>query len=216
MRKTVLFFMLFFIWATPTYAQDCCPKWEIFGKYIYLNSSSVGDSLSSDQFNNRYGQNGIGASFAANVKTHLGVVFDFGYNRRSSTIGGLTVGGVTLASARTNNKTYTYLFGPRFYAHSADISYFAHALAGAVTRKTRATGMANASGLSGNASASSTDFALGFGMGVDIGATKHVAVRLFQFDYIPVRTKDDVSGDAGWGHNFRLQAGIGIRWGLAR
>lgn len=204
--------------ASPTAAQECCPAWEVFGGYSYFSSSASGDNIDSPQFGSRYGQAGpFGAIFVRNINHKLGVVADFSFNRRSSTIGAFTIGGMTV-DASVKQKTYSFLFGPRVSARSDGISYFGEALIGWVRRDVRATATAGADGIGTTTSfdLTSNNLALGIGGGVDIEVSKHLCIRFPQFDYIPVRVQMDSSTGGAWSHNYRLQAGVVFRWGLVK
>jgi opacity protein-like surface antigen len=216
MRKLAFFLSAILVLAegNQVRAQECCHAWEVFGGYAYLNSSPDGDTIISDQFNNRYGMNGFGISLARNLSNKLGIAGEFSINGRESTIGGLTISGNTVGEANADLKAFTFLFGPRFSARSDGSSFFVHAMAGAVRRKADVRGMLDTGG-NISSDSSSTDFALGLGGGADVHASERITVRLFQFDYIPVRARTDLS-DKAWSHNYRLQTGIVVRWGFVR
>jgi hypothetical protein len=131
---------------------------------------------------------------AGNFSNTIGVVGDFSFHRRE----------VTRGAAEIDSSTVSFLFGPRFYARDDDATSFFHAMAGGVRRRTEV----------GTVEASDTDFALAFGGGFEIGASRSVAIRLFQFDYIPARGEDATrNGDKRWNHNYRFQIGVVIRGG---
>ena len=97
------------------------------------------------------------------------------------------------AQFRSGVQLYQFLVGPRFTARNPNVTAFAHTMIG--TMHTRAGGF------------SSTDLALAFGGGLDVNVNKHVAVRAFQLDYIPIHP----SGT--WVHNFRAAVGVVFKWG---
>ncbi len=219
MRKTIICCLSLLTISLSVRAQDCCPKYEASLRYSYFSTGGKGDGIISDQFNTRSGQNGLGGSFAINRVRKFDIVADFSYQHKDLTIGALSVGGVPLSEARTKLSSLVFLFGPRLSSGSDEANFFVHALAGAIHRAAESTGLLSAGGqnLSTRVDSSSTDFALGFGGGADIRATKHVKVRLFQFDYIPSRVaSDSLAGERQWSHNYRLQAGIVIGWGVAK
>jgi opacity protein-like surface antigen len=217
MKKVLLILGILALATTPAIAQECCPKWEVFLGYIYFNASAKGDLISSDQFENRYGSHGISGSLTYNISEMIGLTADLGGNRRSSVIDRLTLNDTTSRNADTEIKKVTFLFGPRFSARSEGINYFLQTLVGGVSSSADATGVTDANpGTNVSSEVSSTDFALAIGGGVDIDATKNFAVRLFSFDYIPVRAGRDGEGGRTWSHNYRLRAGIIIRWGLIK
>lgn len=216
MRKFAFFLSAILVLAegNQARAQECCHAWEVFGGYTHLNSSPDGDIIISDQFNNRYGMNGFGISLARNISKKLGIAGEYSFNSRESTIGGVTIGGNTVGETNVDLNAFTFLVGPRFSARSDDSSFFVQTMVGAVRRKADIRGLLDSGG-SVDTDSSSTGFALGFGGGADIHASKHITARLFQFDYIPVRARTDGT-DRAWNHNYRLQTGIVVRWGAIR
>ena len=56
---------------------------------------------------------------------------------------------------------------------------------------------------------SDNNFQLGFTGGIDWNAGKKVAIRLFQFDWLPTRAKSDSSGGHEWVKNV-TRGSIGI------
>jgi outer membrane immunogenic protein len=126
---------------------------------------------------NGVNQNGASVSVAGNFNHWLGLAADVGGYHKSQ-------GGVTF-------NTYTYMGGPRFsYRKSGRVVPFAQVLFGG------ARGSLNAFGASG----SSNGFAYSAGGGVDLGLTRHLALRP-QLDYIGMRfscnTVNTVRGSIG-------------------
>jgi hypothetical protein len=112
---------------------------------------------------NGVNQNGASISVAGNLNHWFGLAGDFGGYHKSQ-------GGTTF-----NN--YTYMGGPRFsYRQSARLIPFAQVLLGGA----RGT----LGGFGG--SASNNGFAYSAGGGVDLGLSKHLALRT-QLDYIGMR-----------------------------
>jgi hypothetical protein len=126
---------------------------------------------------NGVNQNGASISVAGNLNHWLGITGDFGGYHKSQA-------GVTF-------NTYTYLGGPRFsYRKSSRVTPFAQVLVGG------ARGSLTGFGGSGSANG----FAYSAGAGVDLGLTKHLALRP-QLDYIGMRfsgnTVNTVRGSFG-------------------
>ena len=108
-------------------------------------------------------QNGASVSVAGNFNRWLGLVGD--------------VGGYHTSGAGVTFNTYTYMGGPRVsYRNSSRVTPFAQVLVGG------ARGSLNGFGTSG----SGNGFAYSAGGGVDLGVTKHLAMRP-QLDYIGMR-----------------------------
>ncbi|MEN3332215.1 MAG: hypothetical protein V7641_1580 [Blastocatellia bacterium] len=218
MRKYFLMAVLLLIGESSALAQECCPSKEIFLGYSYFNASATGDRISSNQFTSRYGLNGTGASFAWNRSPKLGFIGNFSYNARKSTIGEAVIGGVTIGEAKSKLRNYTLLFGPQFSARSSDTNYFLHVMAGMIIKQAELSGAINPDNpaMTVNLKSTSTNLALGIGGGFDMHVARHLSLRLFQLDYIPSRVEKDTLDGKAWNHNFRLQAGILISWGLAK
>jgi hypothetical protein len=126
---------------------------------------------------NGVNQNGASISMAGNFNRWLGLAGDFGGYHKSEA-------GVTF-------NTYTYMGGPRFsYRNSSHVTPFAQVLVGGAR--------GSLSGFGG--SGSGNGFAYSVGGGVDLGVTKHLALRP-QLDYIGMRfsgnTVNTVRGSFG-------------------
>jgi hypothetical protein len=141
--------------------------------------AEVSASASYLRFGVSNGVNQIGASIsvAGNLNHWLGLAGDFGGYHKSQ-------GGVTF-------NTYSYLGGPRFsYRKSSRVTPFAQVLFGGAR--------GSLSGFGG--SGSGNGFAYSAGAGVDLGLTKHLALRP-QLDYIGMRfsgnTVNTVRGSIG-------------------
>ena len=106
------------------------------------------------------------ASVAGNINKMFGIVGEIGGNYR-------TTGG-------TKVKTHTFLGGPQFTHRIEKVSVFAQTKAGFLH-------------FSGGGD-SDNNFTLGFGGGVDYNVNQRVAIRVFQFDWTPVRASNGSSG----------------------
>ncbi len=218
MRRLIVLIGLLTIGSSSICAQECCPRWELFGGYSYLNSSATGDLITSTQFNGRYGLQGFGVNLAGNFSRRLGIAADFSFNRRASNLGGLDVGGIHIGDARTTLRSYSFLFGPRFSTRDGGIKFFAEGLAGFARRDANLRGSLGTGGAGASDAfhLSSNSFAFALGGGVDIEASKHISIRLLQFDYIPAKVAGNSSSEGAWSHNYRLQGGLALRWGLVK
>lgn len=138
----------------------------IFGGYSYLRNASNG-------FNGWEGQGTF------NFNRNLGVTADV--SGASLTPFGFSVLG---ASAGTYQRLNSYLFGPTVTANLGRTSVFAHALFGEA-RSNLGAGVALpiVGGIS-TGIASAHAFAMAFGGGIDIGLTRHLAIRALQVDYL--------------------------------
>src|SRR5512146_119254 len=132
-------------------AQDA-PKAELFGGYQYTNVD-FGSGVDRQNFN------GWNVDLALHAKPNFSLVADFGAAYKSETVGGVT------AKARI----YPILFGPRDSGGSGKVTPFAEALFGF----SHITGSFTDVG-----SDSVNKFSMAFGGGVDVNASKNIAVRL--------------------------------------
>jgi outer membrane immunogenic protein len=127
---------------------------------------------------NGINQNGGSVSIAGNVNRWLGIAGDFGAYHAAPF-------GVTV-------NTYTYLGGPRFsYRKSSRVTPFAQILLGGARSTLSAFG----------SSGSTNGFAYSVGGGVDLGVTRHIALRP-QLDYIGMQL--------GGGHVNTVRGSFGI------
>jgi hypothetical protein len=166
MRKLILFVVVLFAAAVPSFAQSSYPTTEIFGGYSYLSAHPLGS---------RTGMNGWGASVTGNFGPKWGGVAEFGGNYA-------TVPLVTpFGTIDVKTSIYPFLFGPRVSSRGSAATGFAHVLVGGARLK------------AGGGSA--TNFAMAVGGGVDINAGKSLAFRLVQADYFPNRLNGTWNSD---------------------
>jgi hypothetical protein len=132
----------------------------------------------------------LGLSFTRSVHKCVGVTADFAgqYAHRVSSV----FCTAAFCPQRQDFNSYQFLFGPRFSLRGGRVTEFAHAL----------FGIYDASG-----DISGTDFAMGFGGGVNVKLTGRLSVRAFQADYILVKE------EFRWRHHLRLQTGIVFTFG---
>ncbi|HVN10189.1 MAG TPA: Ig-like domain-containing protein [Patescibacteria group bacterium] len=161
------------------------PHWEWFLGYSYYNGR-VGSGVDS------YNGNGGSTNIEYNVNHWFGVVADFG---------GYHTGKID--GVETDIAQYSYLFGPRLNYRFGD--RYQHTLFGQVL-----FGGMHAGGSALGTSGSDNAFAMAVGGGVDVGVTKHLALRLGQFEY--VLSDYDISGYKPQ-NNFRFSTGLVVRWG---
>ena len=131
------------------------------------------------QHNNSTNFNGWDTQATYNFVPHFGVTADFSGDSKQI-LGGSFLG----FSAGTQQHFYNFLFGPTATAYFGKSSVFAHALFG----EQRSSLSAGASvpifgGLSAPIN-SANSFAMAFGGGVDIGLSRHFAIRAAQIDLI--------------------------------
>jgi len=185
MRRMVMLAVVLLVCGVSVKAQSVYPKAEIFGGYSYLNVEGE-DTLGVD----RQSLHGVGFSLAGNLSKKIGIAGDFSYNVKNN---------IGVGPFNVDLNAFYFLFGPRFsWRSDSQVTPFVHALVGGVRSKTHLTGFG---------AQRETDFAMGFGGGIDIKVNKAIAIRAFQADYLPTRV-DDLLGDKKWVHHFRAQAGV--------
>jgi peptidoglycan-associated lipoprotein len=179
MRKLGILVSLIVLSAGLFAQESEAPKVVLFGGYSYLRSgNSTNSSLgflnnSSNHFNGWDGQ----ATF--NFAPHFGLTADFNGNYRTP-VGFSALG----FSAGTNQTMYNLLFGPTVSTNFGRFGVFGHALFGeSLSRLSTGVSVPILGGIGTNVS-SSNSFAMAFGGGVDVGLTRHIAIRAAQLDYL--------------------------------
>jgi hypothetical protein len=146
---------------------------------LHANNDLGSTSIGSSNFNLGGNLNGWEAQGTLNFTRHFGVTADFSGN--SKQLAGFSALGF---SAGTQQHMYNFLFGPTVTGYFGKSAVFGHALFGAAHSSLGAgitvpiLGGISAPLDSGNA------FAMAFGGGVDIGLSKHFAIRAAQVDFI--------------------------------
>lgn len=183
MRKFTWIFALSLFLAMPASGQDT-PQVEVFGGGGVARADIGGADL------NLYGWNG---AVTENVNKWFGGTADFsGFYAHQTQVG------PGLVPVDVNVSAHTFMFGPHFaYRKAGAFTPFAHVLLGGVRASQGYVGI----------SQDATKFAAAFGGGIDIRVHKHVAVRIFQADYM-VTPFLGLRQD-----NVRLSAGIVFRFG---
>jgi Outer membrane protein beta-barrel domain len=186
-------------------AQDA-PQVEVFAGYSYLRAH---DSLSEG-----LNQSGWEGSIAYDFTRSLGVVADlsnhYGTNAQ------------VFSPLGTTGKGFTFLFGPQYtFRKSSRLAPFAHALFGGmrVSQLVPDTFISVTSGLVPGPGCTTilcygpkTVFAMAFGGGLDVKATNHVWIRVFQADYLRANLTN-ANGTSAAQNDFRASAGIVFRFG---
>jgi opacity protein-like surface antigen len=200
MRKLAIL-MTFILLPLALVAQVESPKATIFGGYSYLR-------------NNSNGFNGWDGQGTYNFTRNLGLTADFSGNNR--TLSSATILGF---GPSTNQHLFTYMFGPTATAHFGKSSVFAHALFGQAHSSLDAGVSIPVIGGISTGLTSATAFAMAFGGGVDIGLSKHFAIRAAQVDYLQTRFNSSDALTTGLSsslndrqNSFRYQAGIVFRF----
>ncbi len=166
MRKFAISMCVFLCLPFMAQAQSGdAQRGTVFGGYSLLRNNST-------NFN---GWNGQGTF---NFTRHFGVTADVSGNSRDL---GLSFGGF---SAGTHQHLYNYLFGPTATAYFGKSSVFGHALFGAAHSSLSAGVSVPIIGGFSMPITSANAFAMAFGGGIDIGLSRHFAIRAAQVDYL--------------------------------
>jgi opacity protein-like surface antigen len=188
MRKLLFVASLLILLPLAAFAQDK-PKVEVFGGYSYLRTD---DDFLLDNLN----LHGWNAAVTGNINKWFGITGDFSghYNDYQISPG-----------VRADISGHIFLTGPQLAYRKNDVwQPFVHVLVGAARQH---ISVPTATGRVKN---TDTAFAMALGGGLDAHIAKHLAVRLFQTDYV-LTTFDD--GDNNAQNNFRLSTGLVLRLG---
>lgn len=173
----------------------------VFGGYSYLRNGSNGFS----------GWEGQGTF---NFNRYLGVTAD---------ISGASLSPFSFSNSGFSASTYqhvtNYLFGPTVTAELGRSAVFAHALFGAAHSSLGAGISVPIIGGISTGLTSANAFAMAFGGGIDIGVTRHFAIRAVQVDYLRTQFNSidaltsGLSSSLGNRQNsFRYSSGIVFRF----
>ena len=186
----------------------------VFGGYSLLHTNnslgnlgsglgSLGSGLGSNNLNGWEGQGTF------NFNRHFGVTADFSGN--SHQLAGFSTLGFSVG---TQEHMYNMLFGPTVTGYFGKSSVFGHALFGAAHSSLGAGVSVPILGGISVPLDSSNAFAMAFGGGIDIGLSRHFAIRAAQVDFIRTNfnTLDSLtgltSGTSSNQNNFRYSGGV--------
>jgi hypothetical protein len=201
MRKLSLLMTIIVLLCLTAMAQVESPRATVFGGYSYLNSNSKG-------------YNGWDAQGTYNFTRHFGLTADISGNNHNLT--SLTLLGF---GPSVNQHLYTYLFGPTATVYFGKSDVFAHALFGEAHSSLGAgISIPIVGGISTNVT-SANAFAMAFGGGIDLGISKHFAIRAAQVDYLRTQFSSLDALSTGFSTNvgnrqnsFRYQGGLIFRF----
>jgi hypothetical protein len=193
-QKAGILAILVCVIASAAFAQDS-PKVEIFAGYSYADAEVSNISK---------GWNG---AVAGNLTNWFGVVGDVsGHYYSQNTVG---TEGETVTNVETKIRVYTFALGPQFTVRIGRVAPFVHLLAGIARTSLSVSEHA------GNDNFSVSDRSNGFvgigGGGLDIEATRSLAIRAIQVDYN--YSQFETFGVKGLHSNaVRIGAGLVIRF----
>lgn len=186
MKKSYSIALLLAIFATAPLAkgQEEAQKLELYAGYDYVRYNAnprITGVPTSESFN----ANGGSGQVAFNATNWIGLVADFG-------------GYAVARHGFDTTHEISYLFGPRINLRRGRITPFAQVLLGGVWAE------------DGIVLGTVTAFGMTAGGGVDVGLTKHIAIRPVQAEYFLTTFSD---GNNNRQNNFRFSAGIVFRFG---
>jgi hypothetical protein len=136
------------------------------------------------RFDGGLNANGWDTAVTGNLNHWFGVAADFS--------------GAYASQNGVNLNNYTYTFGPVVsWRHNDTFTPFAHFLAGGVRSSASFSGL----------SASDNGFAMMFGGGVDVKASRRIAVRAIQFDWLSLHSNGNSDNN-----NMRISTGLLFRY----
>lgn len=197
--------------ARDARTSDGTPKVEVF-----LGASAI-VAVPQDAPGNRFVwlAGGTGA-VAFNFNRYLGVVGDFaGY--RDTQLGETGTGAPPGSPFDSSGNAFTYMGGPQLSFRKYErITPFAHALFGATHAS--AVTRSGCTGVLCTPLPSENAFAMALGGGLDVGISRHFAIRAIQAEYLMTRFANlnpgtPTTGDRETQNDIRLASGIVFRFG---
>lgn len=165
------------------------PRSELFAGFSYSNFNLGPQTAAFAPTGRNY--YGFDMALSINPKSYLRLLlFDLGWQH------GRSVFSENIGNAQV-------LFGPQFVLRRPGVNVFAHTLSGFTNAHLGGCGLYGGCTVQRQ---NRTNFALGFGGGVDLNLRRRFAVRLVQADYIPAR----LAGQ--WKNNFRISTGVVLRF----
>jgi outer membrane protein OmpA-like peptidoglycan-associated protein len=158
--------------------------------------------------------NGGSTSAAINVTRHVGLVFDvagFEDDRVRVPLSGIG----TTTEIHTSGNAWTFMAGPRFSFREGQWTPFGQVLFGAVLASHETIAGCSTGGSLCTPLPAEKTYAATAGGGLDIGLSPHVALRLFQLEYLLTgfRNPSTPSFLKSWQSNIRFSTGIVFRSG---
>jgi outer membrane protein OmpA-like peptidoglycan-associated protein len=182
---------------SPASSANTHPAVDLFGgfSYVHFRTNTPIPGGTAKESANWFGLTG---SLAGNVNRWFSLVGDFGVYRLHD------------IPPNVSGSTYTFLFGPQFSHRGEHWTPFIHALFGAARlADIQVTPPATTSAFF-NRSFHENSFATALGGGFDFDFNKHIALRLFQAEYLLTTFTD---GGDNKQHNLRAATGLVLHFG---
>src|SRR5277367_4343530 len=203
------------LFGTKTFAQDA-PKAEVWLDYSYVRFNPQNNNIIQP-----FSLNGGGGGVAFYFNKHIGIEGDFqgyGSQTRTFTIPGTSPacnnGGAACAGNAQAN-LFTYNIGPIVKFRAKHFEPFVEAMFGGAHSNAYGNLVTECPTCVFSKSPSNNAFDFLIGGGIDVPVSKHVALRLGQFDYILTRFGNNLTNGNNNQSSFRYQAGVVFRFGGA-
>jgi len=189
---------LFLLFGTTTFAQDT-PKVEVSGNYSYMRFNPQNNNISGL---GAFSLNGGGGAFTYFLTNLIGIKAEFeGYGSTTRTFPG---------GAPVSGNLFTYNVGPEIKFRTPHFEPFAEAMFGGAHSNAYVNICNVGGGCINSPSNNAFDFIIGGG--VDIPINKTFAIRAAEADYVLTRFGNSFTGGNNNQSNFRIQAGVVIRF----
>ena len=194
LRTALIFSVAVMLLGLPAWSQEV-PKWEISGDYTYSHFAAIDYQSANYFFGRTYNLNGGGGGVQYNFTHMFGMKAEFqGYAPQTRTIifppgnPWLAPGGSISASG----DLFTYLFGPTITFRKGRVHPFVEGLVGGATTDIYGNAVKNLNITTLSTQKTNNTFAAATGLGIDIVAGRHFAIRPFEVDYLYTNFKDQL------------------------
>jgi opacity protein-like surface antigen len=187
-RFAVATITLIVLTCSFAFAQEATPKLQVFGGYSLMHVDTGGltgptmDSAlraPSGTFGVASNFNGWNAEAQYNLRRWLGIVADVSGHY------GTPITASSGVSGLPNTNEYSFLAGPVFSFNTRTrMTPFVHALFGWDRLSVNASTLSGLPSPAASVATAYSDFAMALGGGVDYKLSRHLAVRVGQFDYL--------------------------------
>jgi opacity protein-like surface antigen len=207
--KCMLLLTVISLAAITSLAQsDERNKVEWFGGYSYLSTDTGLNDFDSN-LDSRLGSHGFETSITGNFSRYVGIKGNLSHHSKSDDFDD------GIDNVRAKFRTTQLLAGVQIKDNKVEGSRlrpFFHVLAGVAHQSISATGFVTPDPV--DFEASTNNFAMMIGAGLDVRASRHVSVRLVQADFNPIFEGDQNFGgttfDGRTQNNFKFSFGIVI------
>ena len=199
MKKILLLASMLFALSMAAYAQTEFPKFELAGTFTLLVADI--DILDNETMA------GYGISGQYNFSNYFGIVGEWTATHGASGPYTWHQDGVDYHIPELDTRVQTMLAGPRFSYRTNRVTVFGHWLVGAATNK-----FDDDIGEYNYESMTNWQFAMAIGGGLDVNVGKRFALRVGQFDWLPVHSNLDSVNNTNFFNHIRYQVGGVIKF----